>query len=289
MRLRVLSVSAALANEKSRSVGFPIVRVSRAERRRDERAERSEPAETKTPAGIPPPRNNTRCMHAQADDADPEDPRAPRARALAGPGCRRATSCGSASTGPSPASSPGTGWTAPTRCSAGPKIHDKDRFFLAVDHTVDPVTLANDKRAQKLTQLSRDFAQGERASGTSTTPTRPSCTPSSTGTSCSRARSSSAPTRTPPRTAGWARSPSAWAARTSPRRWCSASRWIEVPEAIAVEYEGELPFGIGGKDVILKTLGKLGRNTVAMERTRRVPRRRRAAVLHRHRASPSPT
>ena len=43
--------------------------------------------------------------------------------------------------------------------------------------------------------------------------------------------------------------------------------WIEVPEAIAVEYVGELPFGIGGKDVILKTLGSLGRNTVAMERS----------------------
>src|SRR5204862_4500960 len=43
--------------------------------------------------------------------------------------------------------------------------------------------------------------------------------------------------------------------------------WIEVPEAIAVEYEGRAPFGIGGKDIILRTLGALGRNTVAMERS----------------------
>src|SRR5437763_15096529 len=43
-----------------------------------------------------------------------------------------------------------------------PKLHDKNRFFLALDHTVDPVTLANDKRAAKLVQLSRSFA---RASG----------------------------------------------------------------------------------------------------------------------------
>src|SRR5690606_21916609 len=43
--------------------------------------------------------------------------------------------------------------------------------------------------------------------------------------------------------------------------------WIEVPEAIAVDYLGELPFGIGGKDVILETLGQLGRNTVALERS----------------------
>src|SRR5690606_39962398 len=34
-----------------------------------------------------------------------------------------------------------------------------DRSFLAVDHTVDPVTLASDKRAQKLTELSRSFAK----------------------------------------------------------------------------------------------------------------------------------
>src|SRR5262249_18381094 len=43
--------------------------------------------------------------------------------------------------------------------------------------------------------------------------------------------------------------------------------WIEVPEAIRVEYEGALPFGITGKDVILRTLGELGRNTAALERT----------------------
>ena len=43
-----------------------------------------------------------------------------------------------------------------------PKVHDAERFFLAVDHTVDPVTLSNDPRAQKLAQLSRDFAKGSR-------------------------------------------------------------------------------------------------------------------------------
>src|SRR5206468_8832119 len=43
--------------------------------------------------------------------------------------------------------------------------------------------------------------------------------------------------------------------------------WIEVPEAIAIDYRGQAPFGIGGKDIILKTLGELGRNTVAMERS----------------------
>ncbi len=45
------------------------------------------------------------------------------------------------------------------------------------------------------------------------------------------------------------------------------SSWIQVPEAIKIEYTGALPFGLGGKDVILRTLGLLGRNTVAMERS----------------------
>ena len=40
-----------------------------------------------------------------------------------------------------------------------PAVHDKNRFFLAIDHTVDAVTLATDPRAQRLTQLSRDFAK----------------------------------------------------------------------------------------------------------------------------------
>src|SRR5579863_4496281 len=40
-----------------------------------------------------------------------------------------------------------------------PKIHDPQRFFLAVDHTVDPVTLAKDPRTLKLVELSRSFAR----------------------------------------------------------------------------------------------------------------------------------
>src|SRR5688500_9943642 len=39
-----------------------------------------------------------------------------------------------------------------------PRLFDDRRFFLAVDHTVDPTTLARDPRAQRLAQLSRTFA-----------------------------------------------------------------------------------------------------------------------------------
>ncbi|MBU1430377.1 3-isopropylmalate dehydratase [Myxococcota bacterium] len=42
--------------------------------------------------------------------------------------------------------------------------------------------------------------------------------------------------------------------------------WLEIPEVIRVGFEGRPPFGIDGKDVILATLGALGRNTVARGR-----------------------
>src|SRR5256712_7311101 len=44
------------------------------------------------------------------------------------------------------------------------------------------------------------------------------------------------------------------------------SSGIQVPEAIAIEYAGTLPFGIAGQDVILRTPGLRVRSTVAMER-----------------------
>ncbi|HEX8727452.1 MAG TPA: hypothetical protein VF739_02455, partial [Ktedonobacterales bacterium] len=40
-----------------------------------------------------------------------------------------------------------------------PKLHDPERFYLALDHTVDPVTLANDARTRKLADLARSFAK----------------------------------------------------------------------------------------------------------------------------------
>src|SRR2546425_774350 len=117
-----------------------------------------------------------------------------------------------------------------------PRLHDKDRFFLAVDHTVDPVTLANDKRAQKLVQLSRNFA---RESGI-----RHFYDANQTILHTKFYRD-----------------------LVRPNDLVLGASWIQVPEAISVEYSGKLPFGFGGKEVILRTLALLGRNTVAMERS----------------------
>ena len=147
-----------------------------------------------------------------------------------------------------------------------PKLHDKDRFFLAVDHTVDPVTLATDQRAQKLVRLSRDFA---RESGIRhfydanqtilhTRFYRDLVRPGDVVLGADSHTSSHG---------GLGAVAIGLGGADIVVAMVLGSSWIQVPEAIAVEYGGALPFGIAGTDVILRTLGLLGRNTVAMERS----------------------
>ncbi len=147
-----------------------------------------------------------------------------------------------------------------------PKLFDKEKFFLAVDHTVDPVTLATDPRAQKLVQLSQNFA---RESGIKhfydsnqtilhTRFYRDLVRPGQVVLGADSHTSSHG---------GLGAVAIGLGGADIVVAMVLGSSWIQVPEAIAIEYTGTLPFGLGGKDVILKTLGLLGRNTVAMERS----------------------
>lgn len=147
-----------------------------------------------------------------------------------------------------------------------PPVHDRERFYLALDHTVDPGTLANDPRTQKLVQLSRDFAKEARipnffdANETimHTKFYRDLVQPGEVVIGADSHTSSHGGI-------------GAFAIGLGGADVCIAmvlgETWIQVPDAIRVEYRGRLPFGLTGKDVILKTLGELGRNTVAMERS----------------------
>jgi aconitate hydratase/homoaconitate hydratase len=147
-----------------------------------------------------------------------------------------------------------------------PALFDKDRFFLAVDHTVDPVTLAGDARTQKLVQLSRDFAKERQlrhfydANETilHTKFYRDLLQPGEVVLGADSHTSSHG---------GLGAFAIGLGGADITAAMVLGGSWIEVPEAIAVDYRGALPFGIGGKDVILKTLGSLHRNTVAMERS----------------------
>src|SRR4051812_22850074 len=146
-----------------------------------------------------------------------------------------------------------------------PKIHDQEKFYLAVDHTVDPVTLRDDKRTQNLVQLSQKFAKesGIRHFYDSnetilhTKFYRDLVQPGEVVLGADSHSSSHG---------GLGAFSIGLGGGDIAVAMVLGESWIEVPESISVEYSGKLPFGLGGKDVILKTLGDLGRNTVAMER-----------------------
>jgi 3-isopropylmalate dehydratase small subunit len=147
-----------------------------------------------------------------------------------------------------------------------PKLHNKDRVFLAVDHTVDPVTLLNDPRTQKLVELSRSFAREASlkhfydANQTilHTKFYRDLIQPGEVVLGADSHSTSHG---------GMGAFAIGLGGADITAAMVLGQSWLEVPDAIAVEYIGRLPFGFGGKEVILKTLGQLGRNTVALERS----------------------
>src|SRR5579871_25867 len=147
-----------------------------------------------------------------------------------------------------------------------PRLHDPSRFFLAVDHTVDPTTLASDPRAQRLVKLSRDFAlesgikhfYDANQTIMHTKFYRDLVQPGEVVLGADSHTSSHG---------GMGAFAIGLGGADITAAMVLGETWLEVPEAIAVEYEGEPGFGIGGKDIILRTLGALGRNTVAMERS----------------------
>jgi homoaconitate hydratase len=147
-----------------------------------------------------------------------------------------------------------------------PQIHDPKRFYLALDHTIDPVTLANDARARKLADLSRSFAKESgiqhfydaNVTIMHTKFYRDLVQPGEVVLGADSHTSSHG---------GLGAFAIGLGGADVTAAMILGQTWIEVPEAIAVEYNGATPFGISGKDIILRTLGALGRNTVAMERT----------------------
>jgi aconitate hydratase/homoaconitate hydratase len=147
-----------------------------------------------------------------------------------------------------------------------PPLFNAERFFLAVDHTVDPVALANDPRARALAQRSRDFAREARvrhfhdANETilHTRFYRELVQPGQVVLGADSHTTSHG---------GLGAFAIGLGGADVTAAMVLGETWLEVPEAIAVEYVGTPAFGVGGKDIILHTLERLGRNTSALERT----------------------
>ncbi|MDZ7267174.1 MAG: aconitase family protein [candidate division KSB1 bacterium] len=147
-----------------------------------------------------------------------------------------------------------------------PPLFNRDRFYLALDHTVDAGTLASDTRTQNLVQLARGFAREAKlkyfydANQTimHTEFFRQLVRPGEIVLGADSHTSSHG---------GMAALAIGLGGADIVAAMVRGYSWLQVPEAIRVHYAGALPFGLTGKDVILKTLGQLGRNTVAMERT----------------------
>ncbi|CAH0474530.1 unnamed protein product [Peronospora belbahrii] len=118
-----------------------------------------------------------------------------------------------------------------------PRIWRNDRFWLAVDHTVDP-RVNHQPRQQMMIKASEDFAK--EAQLTNFQP------PNTTILHTEFYRQRAQPDVVMPLVTG--------------------ETWIKVPETVLIEFVGTPPIGMGGKDVMLYTLGQLKCNTVAIGR-----------------------
>ncbi|CAG8577318.1 8652_t:CDS:2 [Diversispora eburnea] len=145
-----------------------------------------------------------------------------------------------------------------------PSIHRNDRFWLAIDHTVDPRINHLPKPAE-LIQASESFAKEAKLVDFY----RPNHTILHTEFYRTRAQ--------PGQMIIGADSHSCSAGAVSSfavglgaadvvMPLVTGETWFKVPETVEIRFVGQLPFGIGGKDTILYVLGELKRNTVAFER-----------------------
>jgi len=145
-----------------------------------------------------------------------------------------------------------------------PKIHRSDRFWLAIDHTVDP-SIMHLTKPQELVKASESFAKeaglkdfyGPNQTILHTEFYRERAQPSqivigADSHSCSAG--------------GVGALAVGLGAADVVMPLVTGETWFKVPETVEIRFINAPPFGIGGKDVILYVLGELKRNTVAFER-----------------------
>ena len=145
-----------------------------------------------------------------------------------------------------------------------PGVFNKDRVWLAVDHTVDP-RIYDQPKPHALIKLSDEFA-----ADTEITDYWPKNT-TIMHTEFARQRSQpgqiviGADSHTCS-AGGMGAFACGLGAADVTVPLVTGQTWFQVPQTLLIEFVGAPRFGVGGKDVILHVLGALKRNTVALDR-----------------------
>ncbi|KAG7397627.1 hypothetical protein PHYBOEH_000448 [Phytophthora boehmeriae] len=145
-----------------------------------------------------------------------------------------------------------------------PPLHRPDRFWLALDHTVDP-RVNHLPKQQALIEMSTNFAKTH-----GLTDFQPANTTiMHTEFARKRAQPGQIVIGADSHTCsagGMGSFAAGLGAGDVVMPLVTGQTWFKVPEVCYIEFVGAPGFGIGGKDVILHILGELKRNTVAFER-----------------------
>ncbi|CAK4079500.1 unnamed protein product [Aphanomyces euteiches] len=145
-----------------------------------------------------------------------------------------------------------------------PRIWRNDRFWLAIDHTVDP-RVNHLPRQQMMIKASTDFAE----EAALTNFQKPNTTILHTEFYRQRAQPGQVVVGADSHscsTGGLGAFAIGLGAADVVMPLVTGETWIQVPETVKIEFVNAPPFGLGGKDIMLYTLGQLKCNTVAIGR-----------------------
>jgi len=145
-----------------------------------------------------------------------------------------------------------------------PGVANKERVWLAVDHTVDPRNY-HEPKPSALIKLADEFAEETGI----TDYWRPNTTIMHTEFARQRAQPGQIVIGADSHTCsggGMGALAIGLGAGDVVLPLVTGQTWLSVPEVLLIEFTGEPKFGIGGKDIILHVLGVLKRNTVALDR-----------------------
>ncbi|WP_084204414.1 aconitase family protein [Leisingera daeponensis] len=144
-------------------------------------------------------------------------------------------------------------------------IQRPDRFLLAIDHTVDPVSLIRDQKTMELVRGAQSFARSRGIEAFYDANEAIMHTAFYRNHGLPGQLVIGADSHTTSHGALGALAFGLGGADVAVAS-LTGSTWLQMPETIAIAFKGTPAFGVTGKDIILRTLKVLGSNTRALER-----------------------